>query len=577
LDPDNNIAINLTMAHDYNIKQQYVETPNNYCQPELITRGGMREGSVVEDAVERSSWGKSRCEEMCRFPNTGGLHHTSGGAPLETPTLRDPELITRGGMREGSVVENAVERNIGGKSRCEQMCRFPNTGGLHHTSGGAPLETPTLRDPELITGGKGGGNGMREGSVVEVAIARNSWGKSRCEQMCRFPNTGGLHRTSGDAPLETPTLQIPVPVWCGVYKSNSSSSKRTQVAAVAYKQILHHPVKHSTKHKRSLNANRKCQKQKYKLKHVVIGNGKFTPKCLSLNYIRKNSVVCDGGATESDALKSKYGIHYLRVLKGDLWTCDTVNASIGLRYRVKGGDNSPVFIRLPREESINIMKDGRSLCSAMRTCALTQRQTLTRGNINCVFTEDGNKYCCVGAQPGRAQRGVQSGLYRLKNGLPSKEWDLLHKVLKRAEYAFDGYMDTEVIRHITSARSRVHFQTMVPSPSSSSKKDARYYNGLGFGINVYLRSHIDADFTMSIVQAHIDNHDYANDDKIICYFAFPRIGTAVALRPGDFLLFNPREPHSVSSRCNREDDVYIISSYLKTAVVGLHDNSDPIV
>jgi hypothetical protein len=202
---------------------------------------------------------------------------------------------------------------------------------------------------------------------------------------------------------------------------------------------------------------------------------------------------------------------------------------------------------------------------------------LTRGKKSCVFTEDGNKYCCIGAQPGRAERGVQSGLYRLKNGLPSKEWDLLHKVLKRAEYAFDGYMDTKVIRHITSARSRVHFQTMVPSPSSSSKKDARYYNGLGFGINDYLRSHIDPDFTMSIVQAHIDNHDYANDDKIICYFAFPRIGAAVALRPGDFLLFNPREPHSISSCCNREDDVYIISSYLKTAVVRLHDNSKPIV
>ena len=214
---------------------------------------------------------------------------------------------------------------------------------------------------------------------------------------------------------------------------------------------------------------------------------------------------------------------------------------------------------------------------AMRTCSLTQRQSLSRGTKNSVFTEDGNKYCCIGAQPGRAERGVQSGLYRLKHGLPSKEWDLLHKVLKRAEYAFDMYIDTDIIQHISSARSRVNFKTMEPSPSSSNKKQAHYYNGLGFGINVYLRSHIDADFTMSIVQAHIDNHDYANDDKIICYFAFPRIGTAVALRPGDFLLFNPREPHSVSSRCNREDDVYIISSYLKTAVVGLHDNSDPIV
>ena len=73
------------MAQEYNIAQHHVETPNNYCQPELITRDGMREGSVVEDAVERNSWGKSRCEQMCRFPNTGGLHHTSGDAPLETP------------------------------------------------------------------------------------------------------------------------------------------------------------------------------------------------------------------------------------------------------------------------------------------------------------------------------------------------------------------------------------------------------------------------------------------------------------------------------------------------------------
>ena len=118
---------------------------------------------------------------------------------------------------------------------------------------------------------------------------------------------------------------------------------------------------------------------------------------------------------------------------------------------------------------------------------------------------------------------------------------------------------------------------MGTSPSSSNKKHARYYNGLGFGINVHLRSRIDADFTMSIVQAHIDNYDYVIDDKAICYFALPRIGVAVALRPGDFLLFNPHEPHSISSRCKREDDIFIISSYLKTAVVGLNDNHNPIL
>ena len=47
-------------------------------------------GNAVErnrgNAVERATRGKSGCESKCRFPNTGGLHRTSGDAPLETPT-----------------------------------------------------------------------------------------------------------------------------------------------------------------------------------------------------------------------------------------------------------------------------------------------------------------------------------------------------------------------------------------------------------------------------------------------------------------------------------------------------------
>jgi hypothetical protein len=46
-------------------------------------------------------------ESKCRFPNTGGLHRTSGDAPLETHPERAHEL-------ENSVVcGNAVEQNDG--------------------------------------------------------------------------------------------------------------------------------------------------------------------------------------------------------------------------------------------------------------------------------------------------------------------------------------------------------------------------------------------------------------------------------------------------------------------------------
>jgi len=456
------------------------------------------------------------------------------------------------------------------------------------------------------------------GRVVEDAVERNSWGKSRSDRKCRFPNTGGLHRTSGNAPLDTQNISLnngtilgshigptkthtckindhgstitPIvggttltsnPSWCHVNKSNTPSSKRTRVAACAFKEKSLNSASRITKHKRHTNTKRKRYKQVKFLKEVKICNVALSRrvKIMTTDDIRRHIVVCDGGDTIDDAIQpesSSSDVHYLRIRDGDLWIADTVNATLGLRF-ILPGDTTPVFLRLPRIEALGIMNDGRSICSAMKSCASTQRQSLARGTQNHVFIDNSNKYCCVGAQPGRAEKGVLSGLYRLKHGFLSNEWDSLHKILKRGEYAFDRYMDTDVIRHISCARSRVIFRTMEPSPSSSYKKTARFYNGLGFGINVYLRSHIDRDFTMSIVQVHIDNHVYQVDDKILCYFAFPRIGLAVALRPGDFLLFNPQEPHSISSRCRKEDEIFCISSYLKTDVVGLNDNSNPVV
>jgi hypothetical protein len=117
------------------------------------------------------------------------------------------------------------------------------------------------------------------------------------------------------------------------------------------------------------------------------------------------------------------------------------------------GESLPVFICLPRDESLGIMSNGQSICKAMQSCTLTQRQSLARGTNNHVFMENGDKYCCISAQPGKAERGVQSGLYRLKYGFPSNS---IHRVLKHLEYAFDRYMDTDIIQHISCTRSRVN-------------------------------------------------------------------------------------------------------------------------
>ncbi len=75
---------------------------------------------------------------------------------------------------------------------------------------------------------------------------------------------------------------------------------------------------------------------------------------------------------------------------------------------------------------------------------------------------------------------------------------------------------TDMIQHIVEAKKRVPYPTMAPSPlSSSANHSARYYNGAEFGLNVFLRCHVDNDFTMAIVQVHMDRL-YHEDDTIVC-------------------------------------------------------------
>jgi hypothetical protein len=134
-------------------------------------------------------------------------------------------------------------------------------------------------------------------------VERATRGKSGCESKCRFPNTGGLHCTSGDAPLETH------PPFSYVHNSNSPSSKRTQVVSSAFRVNRNESARHSTKHRRVLNANRKKYKQLHHLKDVQISRTALKKvKLLDFDYIKKNVVVCDGGDNESNGIQNRLDI-----------------------------------------------------------------------------------------------------------------------------------------------------------------------------------------------------------------------------------------------------------------------------
>ena len=109
------------------------------------------------------------------------------------------------------------------------------------------------------------------------------------------------------------------------------------------------------------------------------------------------------------------------------------------------------------------------------------------------------------------------------------------------------------------------------------------WGSLACGRNYYLNSHLDNDFFYSLttiasargLQQDIDR--YSVDAEVCNYFTFPEQGIAVALRPGDMFLFNPRYHHSLSSRTSsyQRHDVFCLSLYLKTAIVGKSNNALP--
>jgi ectoine hydroxylase-related dioxygenase (phytanoyl-CoA dioxygenase family) len=66
--------------------------------------------------------------------------------------------------------------------------------------------------------------------------------------------------------------------------------------------------------------------------------------------------------------------------------------------------------------------------------------------------------------------------------------------------------------------------------------------------------------------------------KVCNYFTFTEQGVAVALQPGDILLFNPVYEHCLSSHNSayKTKDVLSLSVYPKTAIVGMNDNRLPL-
>ena len=370
--------------------------------------------------------------------------------------------------------------------------------------------------------------------------------------------------------LSSHNVRTPSKAWFHVYSHKKANcSRRTQCAAVAH---LTDGVSGRVCHRRFRRAKKKLQKQQRLLLEVVTSTDQFT---LSYADIKADIIVFDGGNSSCPMITPPKNVKWRRHHVSDLHIQDDLRGDIGLTFRRI--DGCLPFIRLPRNISLSIIGQCGlvEIYSALRACE-NLRPPLCRSQTKRVFTDFGKlpRYACVGPQVSRNSKIVHDHP-SFMDKLPTHHWESLLWLMRRAEESFKTIADHQVISHIHHAKNAVPFKTFTPSNPKSTC--ANIYGGMAFGTNVFLRCHTDQDFTMSISQVFVEGKaNYNLDDDVIVYFCFPTLGTAVPLRPGDYLLFNPLIPHCISSRCKNEDKIMCVSMYLKTAIVGLNDNSLPL-
>jgi hypothetical protein len=249
---------------------------------------------------------------------------------------------------------------------------------------------------------------------------------------------------------------------------------------------------------------------------------------------------------------------------------------------------NPTFIKIPRLWSLakatNVSKDAASLHR------LLKGHRLRRGGSH---LDVAMNYRTFGMFCSRNSTGVLSKDDLKSSNILPEDKQQLRYMYNRANELCLRVLPTAFIRGIREAHKYVQWQTIGQNVKDSEiEQESKYSHNVKLWAaaaaskNYQSASHVDNDFFYSAftVVCHDDmdvtekvaNHSvYRKNLPPALYFCLPKKGVAIAMRPGDYILFNPTEPHCVSMREKFYENkhVFVLSFYLKSAIVGKNDNS----
>jgi hypothetical protein len=250
---------------------------------------------------------------------------------------------------------------------------------------------------------------------------------------------------------------------------------------------------------------------------------------------------------------------------------DTVDGA-----RMEVSNEESIFVLVPRRAAIKQLKNVNTTLLSMSALDKAKGFAEKRGNKRITATEGKNSnYVTVGLKPNRGSHGI---LDSWPHKLSAKDKKHILKFMTQCQEVANGYIKSKELRGIQMAKLILKWRSIKGCGPGS------IWPSFSQALNTYLSVHTDDDFFYSLMTtacSHAlrdDIDQYKLHAEVSNYFVLPEQGIAVALRPGDMLIFNPKYHHCLSSRtcAYQNKDVYSMSLYLKSAVVGKNDNSIPI-
>ncbi len=347
-----------------------------------------------------------------------------------------------------------------------------------------------------------------------------------------------------------------------VYKSrNTTSSCRVQVA---YNLSVQYGCPRS---KQAVKRDKAKKKKIDCLQHI--SSSPQHALCKSF-FLSSRPIIYSGTLDATAILPHNIGNPIVLMVTEHLQVVDTIS---GARLELAScGDT--VFTLIPRQAAIDKLTHVNKTIISLYALEDAQTKAEVRGKKRVTIAETDGRCTTVGLKPNRGTPDITESWPKKLSVCARKN---ICNLMTRYEEVAKGYIPSNAMRGLQIA------QFLVDWPEIDGSASQPIWGSLACGKNYYLNSHLDDDFFYSLttiasefgLQEDVDK--YRMDAKVCNYFTFAEQGIAVALRPGDMLIFNPRYHHCLSSYTDsyRCKDVFCLSLYLKTAIVGGNDNSQP--